>query len=207
MGGVRERTCRLQLLRVEMSVAKSPSTDDRFRALFDAYHRELHAYCLRRLPIDDANDAAAEVFLVAWRRPDKVPAGDQARLWLYGVARNTVHNWRRSERRQLRLVNKAGSLAPEVIDGPETLVVRNEEHHEVHEALAMLRDTSQEIVRMKVWEGLSDDEVGAILGISGRAVEGRYHRAIKKLSKQLMRGHPAATPSSPFSSERGEAAL
>ena len=188
-------------------MATAPSTDERFRTLFDAHHRELHAYCLRRLPIDDANDAAAEIFLVAWRRPEKVPAGEEARLWLYGVARNVVRNWQRSDRRHLRLVARAGSMAPPIDDGPETLVVRNEERHEVHEAIATLRETDQEIVRMKVWEGLSNDDVGTILGISGRAVEGRYRRAIKKLSKQLKGGPPAASPSSPFSSERGEAAL
>jgi RNA polymerase sigma-70 factor (ECF subfamily) len=37
---------------------------------------------------DDAADVIAETFLTAWRRLDEIPAGDQARLWLYGVARH-----------------------------------------------------------------------------------------------------------------------
>jgi DNA-directed RNA polymerase specialized sigma24 family protein len=37
----------------------------------------------------------AETFAIAWRRVDAIPAGDQARLWLYGVARNVLAEHRR----------------------------------------------------------------------------------------------------------------
>lgn len=183
----------------------APSTDVRFRRLFEAHHRELHAYCLRRLPVADADEAASEIFLVAWRRAGDVPSGDEARLWLYGVARNVVRNWERSGRRQLRLITKTGSLAQPEPERPEVHVLRNEEHREVINAIATLPSNDQEIVRLKVWEGLSNAEVGTVLGLTDRAVEARYTRAIKRLSKHLNRGTPAA-PSSPFSSNRGEAA-
>lgn len=187
-------------------MTSGPSTDARFRSLFGAYHRELHAYCLRRLPVEDANEAASEIFLVAWRRPERVPAGDAARLWLYGVARNVVRNWERSGRRRLRLVAKSASFAPAESEGPEVHVIRNEEHREVVEAIATLPDTDREVVRLKIWEGLSNREVGQVLGMTDRAVEARYTRAIKKLHKQLKGGAPASS-GSPFSAERGEAAL
>jgi RNA polymerase sigma-70 factor (ECF subfamily) len=187
-------------------VATAPSADERFRSLFNAHHRELHAYCLRRLPVEDANEAASEIFLVAWRRAQHVPAGDGARLWLYGVARNVVRNWERSGRRQLRLVAKSGTLAQPDVEGPDVHVLRNEEHQQVTAAITNLRDKDQEVVRLKIWEGLSNAQVGTILGMTDRAVEARYTRAIKKLHKHL-KGSTAATPSSPFSAERGEAAL
>lgn len=186
-------------------MAITPSTDERFGRLFQAHHKELHAYCLRRLPVDDANEAASEIFVVAWRRADRVPEGDEARLWLYGVARNVVRNWERGGRRRLRLVSKAGSIVPPPPKEPELHVLRNEEHTEVRDAMTTLRSEDQEVVRLKIWEGLSNAEVGTILGMTDRAVEARYTRAIKKLHKRL--GSPAAIPSSPFSPERGEAAL
>jgi RNA polymerase sigma factor (sigma-70 family) len=186
-------------------VATAPSRDERFRLLFAAHHRDLHAYCLRRLPVDDANDAVAEVFLTAWRRSERVPSGDDARLWLYGVARNVVRNWERGGRRRLRLVAKMGSIASPTPDGPEVHVVRNEEHREVLTAISSLHGTDQEVVRLKIWEGLSNSDVGTVLGMTHRAVESRYTRAIKRLHKHL-KGSPAAEPSSPFSTERGEAA-
>jgi len=187
-------------------VPGASNTTQPFRSLFDSHHKAIHAYCLRRLPVEDANEAASEVFLVALRKAEKIPADDEALLWLYGVARNVVRNWQRSGRRRLRLVAKNGSLAQPDAESPEMQVVRAEEHEEVLAAIDTLRRDDQELVRLKVWEGLSNDAVAAILGISPRAVEGRYTRAIKKLSKILKSGTDAAT-SSPFSTERGEAAL
>ncbi len=186
-------------------MARIPSTDETFSSLFAAHHQELHAYCLRRLPVDDANDAAAEIFLTAWRRLKEIPSGDEARLWLYGVARNVVRNWTRSGRRRLRLVAKVGSLAPPRPEAPDIRVIRSEEHQEVIDAIANLRDSDQEVVRLKIWEGLSNAEVGVILDITDRAVEARYTRSIKKLHK-LLAAPTATTTSSPFSSDREEAA-
>ena len=42
-------------------------------------------------------------FLTAWRRIADVPAGEEARLWLYGVARHALANQRRGARRRTRL--------------------------------------------------------------------------------------------------------
>ena len=65
------------------------------------------AYVLRRVErAEDAGDVVAETFLVAWRRMDKVPAGDEARLWLYGVARRQLANQRRGELRRSRLADR-----------------------------------------------------------------------------------------------------
>jgi hypothetical protein len=48
-------------------------------------------YALRRTTSpDDAADILAETFLTAWRRLDELPSGEEAGLWLYGVARRGV---------------------------------------------------------------------------------------------------------------------
>jgi RNA polymerase sigma-70 factor, ECF subfamily len=48
-------------------------------------------YAVRRLGVaDDAGDAVADTFAVAWRRIAEVPPPPQDRLWLYGVARRVV---------------------------------------------------------------------------------------------------------------------
>ena len=65
----------------------SPAGRAQFEALYAAEGRRVLAYALRRTAQPaDAADVLAEVFLVAWRRLDDVPAGAEARLWLYGVA-------------------------------------------------------------------------------------------------------------------------
>jgi DNA-directed RNA polymerase specialized sigma24 family protein len=56
---------------------------DRFRLIYDANYAPLLGYALRRgRTVEDAADIVAETFLVAWRRLDDIPAGDEARPWL-----------------------------------------------------------------------------------------------------------------------------
>jgi DNA-directed RNA polymerase specialized sigma24 family protein len=67
---------------------------------FASYSSDIVAYCTWRAgSANDAQDAAAEVFLPAWRRLEALPAGDAARVWLYGTARRVIANQRRSARR------------------------------------------------------------------------------------------------------------
>ncbi|NNF10835.1 MAG: RNA polymerase subunit sigma-24, partial [Acidimicrobiia bacterium] len=82
---------------------ESPSTSLRFKRLYDEHFDAVQSYCLRRLPVADANDAVSEVFLVAWRKIEAVPTGEESLPWLFGVARNAVRNSGRSHRRSARL--------------------------------------------------------------------------------------------------------
>jgi RNA polymerase sigma-70 factor (ECF subfamily) len=76
-----------------------PNDDERFQQVFDLRHGAIQRFCYRRLDPDCANDAVAEVFLVAWRRLDAVPEAVEALPWLYGVARNVVRHFLRGRQR------------------------------------------------------------------------------------------------------------
>ena len=184
-------------------MAQSPSSHVTFRKVFDEHHDPVHMYCLRRLNVEDANEATAEVFLVAWRRVDRIPSGPEALPWLYGVARNVVRNQRRSQHRRARLVARLGSIREAPHEEPEPQVVRHHQEVEVHEALSRLRPQDQELLRLKAWDGLSNDQIGDLLGISHRAVEGRYARALNKMSKYLPTERQAE-PSPRLAQEGGE---
>lgn len=62
---------------------------------------DLLRYFLRRLDPEDAADAAAEVMAIAWTRVQALPtAAEEARMWLFGIARNVLlHAQRGSIRR------------------------------------------------------------------------------------------------------------
>src|ERR1700748_523134 len=79
----------------------------RFEAVYQEHHGPILGYVLRRTGHpDDAADVIGEVFLTAWRRLDDVPPGDQAKLWLYGVARRVLANHRRGQRRRSALTER-----------------------------------------------------------------------------------------------------
>lgn len=164
-----------------------PSSDARFRTLYEEHYADIRSYCLRRLPADAAADAAAEIFTIAWRKLDKVPKVPEARLWLYTVARNVVANQRRSSVQARRLRSRVEqNLAPaEVESSVESVVVRNAEYQAALDAIGRLKPVDQELLRLRVWEDLSHAEIGEVLGLSAHAVEMRFHRATKKLGKVL----------------------
>ncbi len=59
----------------------------KFEALYTAHYQAIAGYVSRRVPAPEAADVLAQVFAVAWRRFDHVPAPPGDRLWLFGVAR------------------------------------------------------------------------------------------------------------------------
>ncbi|MDH3731612.1 MAG: sigma-70 family RNA polymerase sigma factor [Acidimicrobiia bacterium] len=154
-----------------------------FEQLFASHHDAIRRYCRRRLDGPAAEDAAADIFVVAWRRIAEVPAGDSALLWLYGVARNVVARSRRSANRRGRLNAKVLSLGAAAQEPPETVVLRSSEEEELLAGLAKLRPDDQEILRLKTWEELSHAEISSVLGISVSAVDARASRALKRLSR------------------------
>src|SRR3712207_3122205 len=80
---------------------------------FAAHYPAIAAFTRRRCASpQDAEDAAAEVFAVAWRRFDEVPEGEAARLWLFGVARHVIANQQRGATRRMRLHGRLAALAP-----------------------------------------------------------------------------------------------
>jgi RNA polymerase sigma-70 factor (ECF subfamily) len=79
----------------------------RFSRLYRDHEREILRYALRRSPEpQDAADVVAETFLVAWRRLGEVPAGGEARLWLYATARRVLANHKRGSVRRTRLAER-----------------------------------------------------------------------------------------------------
>jgi RNA polymerase sigma-70 factor, ECF subfamily len=176
---------------------------DRFSRLFADTERELLAYALRRVERpEDAADVVAETFLVAWRRLDRVPAGDEARLWLYGVARRQLANQRRGQLRRSRLADRLRAQLPAAVadlSGPEDHRVAA-----VRAALARLDEEDREILRLSSWEGLSPSEIATVMGVPGVTVRSRLHRARKRLRSQVLREDPAAlNTSSPSLATRG----
>jgi RNA polymerase sigma factor (sigma-70 family) len=129
---------------------------------------------------EDAADAIAETFMTAWRRLERVPDGDEARLWLYAVARRVLANLHRGERRRTAL---AVRLRDELTRWEQDAV--ESDPGAVREAFDRLTDADREILALVGWEGLDNAEIATVLGCSRTAVRLRLHRARKRLAREL----------------------
>jgi RNA polymerase sigma factor (sigma-70 family) len=156
----------------------------RFEAVYAANHACVFGYVLRRAANpDDAADIIADTFLVAWRRLDDIPSGDQARLWLYGVARRVLANHHRGQRRRSTLADRLRADLAVSFHPPE----QAGELAEVAAAFRGLPDDERELLALAGWEGLDAGQLAAVLGCSRNAARIRLHRARRHFAGELAR--------------------
>lgn len=162
-----------------MSPARGvPDSEERLRRLYTLHGRPVLAYALRRTSsAEDAADAVAETFLVAWRRLDSVPSGD-ALPWLYGVARRVLANQRRAAHRRVRLAERLRQELPPAIQAIDPHAASGP----FPPALRRLSADDQEILLLAAWEELEPNEIAEVLGISRIAARSRLHRARRRLA-------------------------
>lgn len=158
-----------------------PIADPRlhFEALAAEVYEPLQRYLRRRATSEDAEELLDDVLLVLWRRLAEVPV--EATLpWCYGVARRSLANRRRANRRRLDLVERLKATH-------ERPIHAGEEHPELAEALADLGEDDMELVRLWAWEQLEPREIAIVLGTSANAVSLRLGRVKRKLEKKIIR--------------------
>ena len=155
-----------------------------FELLYATNYDAVLRYCLRRSKREDALDATAETFTVAWRRQSDIPQS-HALPWLYGVARRVLSNQRRSTGRRDRTVAHLRVVDVPLPEGPEPQVVRSQEARQMVDALGQLRAVDQEIIQLAGWEELGRDEIAEALQCTPNTVTKRLNRALDRLAQQL----------------------
>jgi|ERR1022692_1853954 RNA polymerase sigma-70 factor (ECF subfamily) len=163
----------------------------RFEAIYTVNCGPILGYALRRTGNgDDAADVVAETFLTAWRRLDDVPSGEDARLWLYGVARRVLANHYRGERRKTELADRLrADLAVTCQDPEYTGSLAG-----IAAAFGSLAGADRELLSLVAWEGLGHAEIASVLGCSRNAVRIRLHRARSRFAAALSSQHDQPRP-------------
>ena len=155
-----------------------------FGALYQQTRTDVQAYLLRRCATaEDAADCLAETYMVAWERRDRIPEGDQARLWLFGVARNMLR--RAHHRREgLQSATRALAQALQAADAARR-GTGDRETDQLRDAMNELSELDREIITLIAWDNLTPGEVATVLDMSANVVRVRTHRARAKLRAAL----------------------
>jgi RNA polymerase sigma-70 factor (ECF subfamily) len=171
-----------------------------FASLYHRHYRAIRDFCRRRVPKDFVDDVVAETFLTAWRRMDDIPRGDQALLWLYGVAYRVIGNHWRSAARRRRLEDRLHVINGGAASGADDAVLAADQRRLVLAAAARLNDKDADVLRLAAWEQLSTADIAEVLGIAPNAVKQRLHRAKQHLGREyrkLESGTHKSTPEAP----------
>lgn len=161
----------------------SASPDQRlaqFRALYDLSLPRVYAFVSRALApeVADVDDLVAEIYLVTWRRIDRLPPPPADQLWLFGVARNVIAHDRRSRARRANLLARLFRERPNDVQDDTG-------HRDVLDAIRGLPRREQDAIHLLIWEGLTHEEAAEVLGCSANAVRIRLHRARRRLARRL----------------------
>lgn len=141
---------------------------------------DLLAYLQRRVGFDDAADLLGETMVVAWRRGADLPDDEErARMWLFGIARGTLLNHARGERRRWALADRIRGAGADAVAPP------SDDGADVRDAIDRLDPDLGELVRLVHWERLSIVDAAELLGIPASTARGRYQRAKDELRAAL----------------------
>lgn len=173
--------------RTLQGVKASESDRAGFVALFDDLSPRVFAYARRQCDLATAHDVVSDTFLVAWRRWSDIPSSPLP--WLIVVARNTIANRRRTERREMRLFETVARL--EHVAGPAASPDQGVLEREMMlTALAGLTDLEREALLMIAWDGLTNTEAARVAGCSVRAFEVRVSRGRARLHRTMTSSQP-----------------
>ena len=127
----------------------------------------------------DAEDIVQDAFLRAFRRP---PQATDAAVHLFTCVRSVALDQLRANRRRERRESSVAREAP-------LLVSPDSDRHEFREAveasLSRLPAEQSEVLVLKIWGGLTFEQIGAALHVPPNTAASRYRSACELLRRLL----------------------
>jgi RNA polymerase sigma factor (sigma-70 family) len=136
----------------------------------------------------DAEEAAQEAFVKAYRALGRFRSGEPLRPWLLAIVANEARNRRRSAGRREALVLRAAAerRSSDGAASPlEAAVLRGERRDALLAALERLSDDDRAVLGCRHLLGLGEEETAAALGIRRGTVKSRTSRALVRLRAEL----------------------
>ena len=153
----------------------------------------------------DPSDVLQEAFLDAMARADECRRDPEVPvyLWFRAITRQrllVIHRRHlnvkmRDARREIALASGdaphattnvlAGRLLAQLVS-PSSAAVRREREEQLKTALDQLTESEREILALRHFEDLSNDEIAVVLGVRKSAASARYVRALRRLREILL---------------------
>jgi len=167
----------------EAIILAAKGDPDAFGVLYERYVTRIYNYIYYRTGNSfDAEDLTARVFYRAINHIGRYrDMGVPFSAWLYRIAHNLVANWHRDNNRRQEVPLEDIALLEHKGDPPETTLVQTQEVEGLLKRIHTLSPERQQLIILKFVEGLSNSEIGVIMGRSEGAVKSLYHRTLLAL--------------------------
>jgi len=160
-----------------------------FGELYEQYVDRIYSYIYHRVSNrHDAEDLTSRTFYRALSHlstyEDK---GLPFSAWLYRIAHNLVANWHRDRKRKPVVALEALVTKSSPSEHPEALALMQDDNSLLEELFHTLSPVRRELLVLKFSEGLSNAEIGSILGRSEGAIKSLYHRTLLQMRKEMIK--------------------
>ena len=134
-------------------------------------------------PDGDAEDAAQEAFVKAYRALGRFRHGAPFRPWLLRIVANEARNRRRSAGRRAGLAVRVAEDRPSIdaAPSPEAAVLARETRSSLLEAMGRLGGDDRLVLAYRYFFELSEAEMADALGVPRGTVKSRLSRAMSRL--------------------------
>ena len=150
--------------------------EHQFELLVREHKRTIYTVCyMFSRDKAEIDDLFQEILIRLWNGFDHYEGRSSARTWIYRVALNTAINQDKKERRRIETVPLTVDINPFEADDPKSQQVRK-----LHDLISQLELIDRSLVLLWL-EGISYDEIGAIIGITPNNVGVRLARIKEKL--------------------------
>ena len=134
----------------------------------------------------DAEDAAQDGFVKAWRALWRFRRGAEFRPWLLKIVANEARNRRRGAGRRAGLALRAShEVSGEAAPSPEASLLDRERHEELLAAVGTLPDPARLAIACRYFLELSEEETAVVLGVRRGTVKSRTARALERLREEV----------------------
>lgn len=164
-----------------------------FCALVDAHAATLTRVAAALVGASDAEDAAQEAVVRAWRAWPELRDRAAARAWLISITINVCRDWLRGRfGARLRLTESLSGDEPRAIAQLDSDPGASDHAAalDLRHAITTLDDDLRVIVALRYYTGMDSTTIGAALGMPAATVRTRLRRALGLLRDQLS-GAPA----------------
>ncbi len=131
----------------------------------------------------EAEEAAQEGFVKAWRALGRFRPGAPFRPWLLRIVANEAHNRRRSAGRRAQLALRAAAELPsgDAAPSPEAALLGTERRRRLLAAVNELPEEQRAVIALRYFAELSEEETAEALGLPRGTVKSRTSRALERL--------------------------
>lgn len=158
-----------------------------FAELYERYVDRIYGYIYHRIGnAHDAEDLTSRTFYRALSHLQGYEdRGIPFSAWLYRIAHNLIANWHRDSSRRPVVALDESVTRNLTEPHPEMVAESQDDTRLLREAIRGLDAARQQLLVLKFTEGLSNVEIGNIMGRSEGAIKSLYHRTLLQLRKEV----------------------